>query len=169
MAAWLRKVGPSLPPLNVLMGSAQVWRDLPATPAGAAPYGVGWAMCAFMMSTPTGKQLLREILAKPRNLPSGVVAIAERRWPGGIEQMDRDWRAWWANGISPLQLPVANDVAQGSGQQAAGWIRCKNGNLISEASGLVCGQWVADDNGVMTLFPTIHDMSLAIFLRADEV
>lgn len=136
MPAWLGSSGGNLPPLGVLLADPGRIDRLPHTPVGPAAYGVGWAICAFLLRSQAGKELLTAWLALPRaGLGAGMVGEAEARWPGGVAGLDRDWRAWWARSGEPLQLPIR---ASGAHEQAPGWVRCPNGSLIREGSGLSC-------------------------------
>ncbi|HHO51969.1 MAG TPA: hypothetical protein ENK18_14075 [Deltaproteobacteria bacterium] len=148
MVDWLHQRGPGLPPLEAFLDDPRAWSRLPSTPVGSASYGVGWSLCAFLMSSPSGKAALAQLLQHAGEPPSATLQAA---WPGGVRQLDQDWRAWWGRPIASLQLPIPTVT----GQQGVevGWIRCANGNLIARDSGMECGRWVAGENGVMTFVP----------------
>lgn len=145
---WLQRSGSALPPLEQFLDDARAWDQLPATPVGPAPYGVGWSLCAFLMSSSSGKHTLGQLLQHPTAPASATI---EASWPGGVRQLDRDWRAWWRRSTGSLQLPIPTPTGQQRVEQ--GWIRCANGSLIARDSGMQCGRWVAGENGVMTFVP----------------
>ena len=127
---------------------------MPETPVGPAEYGVGWSLCAFFMSTPTGKATLSRILADTaRGDAAAAAAAVEQHWPGGIASLDREWRAWLAQSPAPIQLPIPTDPSPARGTGGAGWMRCKDGSLLHRDSGMQCGRWVAGPGGVMTFVP----------------
>ena len=136
MGAWLRQSGKQLPPIGTLLGNPAVFARLPRTPVGPAPYGVGWAICAFLMSRNDGKRLLSTLLhVPPRQVGPSMVAAVEAQWPGGVRELDREWRAWFSQSSNRIQLPIAGSAA---GREDEGWIRCTNGSLIRKGHGLRC-------------------------------
>ncbi len=148
MPGWLQQHSPGLPPLASFLDDPRAWDRLPETPVGPATYGIGWSLCAFLMTSQTGKQALAALLGRADRPASEVLRSA---WPGGVAQLDQDWRAWAQRPIGSLQLPIPSPT----GQQgvSSGWIRCANGTLLSKDSGMQCGRWVAGENGVMVFVP----------------
>ncbi len=145
MSSWLQRNGGSLPSLEVLLADPRAWSGLSATPVGGPEYGVGWSICAFLMSSAAGKRTLSEMLLRAGSGDaSGVASAVEETWTGGASSLDRAWRAWIAAGPSSIQLPIPSDAGAGDG-----WRKCANGTLIREGSGMTCGQWVAGPDGMM--------------------
>ena len=112
VGAWLQQRGPTLPPLGDLLGDPSLWDAQPETPVGPAPYGIGWSICAFLMSRPAGRETLAAILAATRGGDAARAATAaDASWSGGLAGLDREWRAWWSRPLGSIQLPIPTDRA----------------------------------------------------------
>lgn len=134
MSGWLARNGGSLPSLEVLLSEPTAFSRLPTTPVGPAEYGVGWSICAFLMSSPAGKATLSEMLMQAGSGdPTGARRAVDDTWTGGTAQLDRQWRAWWTVGPGAVQLPIST-----GGGGTNGWTKCANGTLIRDGSGLSC-------------------------------
>ena len=88
-----------------------------------------------LMSTSSGKQTLAQLMRAGTD-PEALREALDG-YPGGADGLDRTWRAWVAEPIDALQLPIPTS----GGGDAAGWIRCDDGRLIREGAGLSCAGW----------------------------
>lgn len=129
MPAWLRAHAGEIPALDQLLTRRAAWAGLPLTPVGGPDYGIGWAICAFLLSRDRGEAMLRALLQDPS---AAARLVAE--WPGGPRALDRAWRAWW-RAPAPIQLPIPT-TTRDAGE--SGFIRCHSGLLLLESSGLRC-------------------------------
>ncbi|MBX2801996.1 MAG: DUF1570 domain-containing protein [Myxococcales bacterium] len=154
MGAWLRAHADELPPVDRLIGEQNVWVGLPSTPVGSAEYGVGWSICAFLMSSAAGKRTLAAILQTRRGGEAGALRAVNDHFPGGITRIDAAWRSWITSPLKSLQLPIATSATTAPPNALDDrWIRCANGTLMAKGSGMTCGQWKADDKGVLRFVP----------------
>lgn len=145
MLGWIR--GQRVPPAAEIVGaSPSGWTALGPSPWQLAEYPYGWSLVAFLLSSDTGRRALADLILQTSAAsdPAAAAVAALEGWPGGTSGFDRDWRAWWSGSPDRIQLPIAT-----SGGHAEGWIRCADGSLIRAGSGLECGRWVPDANGVL--------------------
>lgn len=132
IAGLMKALGARVPSAADLLRDPSAFQRIPA-PGGAPPadYTVGWSLCAFLMQSDRGKRVLATLLRTPPG--PRMVAVLDAEWPGGSAAFDRQWRASWARPRT-LQLPIRTAPTKTDG----GWIRCDNGSLIRQGSGLQC-------------------------------
>ncbi|MEM6931391.1 MAG: hypothetical protein AAF602_30965, partial [Myxococcota bacterium] len=128
----LKRIETTIPPIGTLLTEPGAWRAIGATPRHGSPeYSVGWSLCAFLMASDRGKNVLRTLLQTPPG--PRMVAVLET-WPGGLRAFDREWRSWSASPRA-TQLPIRSTAPAAAG---GGWIQCGNGRMIRADSGLRC-------------------------------
>jgi hypothetical protein len=112
---------------------------------GGPEYGIGWSMCAFLLSTPQGKQTLSEVIVQTSfGRPERAMLAVEGSYPRGIAGFDAGWRAWIRSGPGKIQLPIPMEGGPG-----AGWRQCLDGSYVRDGSEQRCGRWVTGDDGWM--------------------
>ena len=79
-----------------LVMSEQEWADANASSGGRA-YDIAWSMAAFMMSSPQRRDILKNMFSffneYPHEARRSIMAL-EKYYRGGVDQFDKDWRAW---------------------------------------------------------------------------
>lgn len=79
---------------NYLSLSEQQWQNL-MHESSSIPYTVAWATVYFMLSRPTGRQTLRQILHRlEKNNERPDAALLDSLYPGGLTNMDYDFFRW---------------------------------------------------------------------------
>lgn len=71
------------------------WRHLAHVEQNPVPYSVAWSVTYFLMSRPTGRQILIGLLQdleKTQRAPTEKVI--DQRYPGGYSMMEYDWFKW---------------------------------------------------------------------------
>lgn len=88
----------SLRPLEEYLNiSNQAWRASPARVENSY-YMIGWSIMSTLLASQQGIESLRAILSNLNNSgwwhEGGLTALFNDSYPGGIKNLDRDWRAW---------------------------------------------------------------------------
>jgi len=79
-------------------------------------YTVAWSMFQLLMSTPQKQEGLQKYLRELQRLPrrqAGQTDLAEvfaSTYPGGIEQLEKDWHAWIAKGGARVLGPEMDEL-----------------------------------------------------------
>lgn len=137
--AWLRGGGGMSVERLLRMGDGD-WGGLADGPLGRAPHSNGYALVAFLVTSPAGKRTLAEIIRRYDGSRSTaeVVAAVEDTWRGGVRQLELDWRAWWSGRPAPVQLPVATGAERVVEASADAADPCPGGIMIRRGSETVC-------------------------------
>ena len=67
---------------------------------GSLSYATSWSLVYFLMDSQQGRSLLEAILTRARMTPMPLTDSAgfiDRRWPGGLAALTREWQAWLAS------------------------------------------------------------------------
>lgn len=110
MLQWMRQhpEGRAMTVAALLHADRDAWSRLSDAPIGDAGRSYGWTLTALLMGTPHGRTTLRGIVhAYTRSRDDeGVVAAIDAHYPGGLRQLERDWRSWCEGSPKPLQLSI---------------------------------------------------------------
>jgi Domain of unknown function (DUF4124)/Protein of unknown function (DUF1570) len=69
-------------------------------------YAIAWSLVNFLMSGAPGKYALRETVQQSHEnfcKPFSAAAALSKAYPGGIRQLEADWRKWLASGDFQVQ------------------------------------------------------------------
>jgi len=142
---WLQAHADGLPAASQLLSDGAVWSQLPSTPVGGPEYGIGWSMCAFLLTTPQGKATLSNVIMQTsRGSHRAGHDAVDGTYPRGVSGFDAGWRAWIKAGPSAIQLPIPLEGGPG-----AGWTECLDGSFVRDGTDQRCGRWVTGDDGWM--------------------
>jgi len=103
---WLRvavRERRSLPLAELLALDAARWGALPDDALYLA-YTQAWSLVSFLMDAPGTREELRALIADLRRTPQGSLAVLERRHPGGVAALEREWLRWLASPQRPHEF-----------------------------------------------------------------
>lgn len=90
--SWLRET--NLPPAGTFVNlDSAAWSRLDP----ARSYTLSWSIFQFLMSSPSNRRVLQQFawgIERGRGPNTDCAALLDQFYPGGVRQLDQDWRRW---------------------------------------------------------------------------